>query len=305
MPWDENDVQRVLTGAIPVWLSILAEQAGEGATKYRCRTGSSRNQNPNNPEGLGVDVLALLGAKHILAFEIKKTKTRDSDRHQFLENLTDDQVAFLNRMRNSKHISSYVLFDMHDDFDYHQVASVKLQAIAQLSALAVAGPTIAKTAQKDVRFFCRPILGGSSALDAITTAFTKFHSREGVAIPLMLELLLERLPHANNCVLWFLSDGFATELTLDELRRSVHSLMAIKQSELGADLIVAYKSLQAVSNTKGFRKTPEYVSAKSAYLAAERKFLVAAKDQALHLLQKPQKEVQHPEDPEPPEMDFF
>jgi hypothetical protein len=296
MSWEENDVQRVLTGAIPIWLSILAEQAEEGTVSYRCRTRSSRNQNPKDPEALGVDVLALLGAKHVLAFEIKKNKKGDNDELPFLENLTDDQVEFLHRLRNTPYVSSYVLFDMHDSFDCHHVVQLKLQAIAQLSALAVAVPVVARKIQKDIRFFCHPTYGGSSALDAISKAFTQRNVREGTATPLILELMLEELPHTNNCVLWFLSDGFATELTLDELRQSVHSLMAIKKSELGVRLIRAYKALRAASGTKGFSKTSEYALAKSAYFAAEGAFLIAAKEQALDLLQDVQKVVRDDSD---------
>lgn len=285
MAWAENDVQRVLTGAIPIWLGILAEQSDSGGVPYRCRTSSSRNQSTTEPAGLGVDVLALVGAKHVLAFEVKKTKKNGPNGIPFLENLTESQVAFLHRFR-SKYISCYVLFDMHEEFDCYNVSQVKLQAISQLSALAVASPSAAKKAEKDLRFYCAPALGGSSALDAVSRAFLQHTPREGALIPFLLELMLEELPHLNNCVLWFLSDGFAVELTLDELRRSLNVLMAVKTTELGADLMRAYRRLKSVIANHASPSGPGFEIARDAYEIAEKEFLSAAKTNTLDLQDK-------------------
>jgi hypothetical protein len=65
---------------------------------------------------------------------------------------------------------------------------------------------------------------------------------------------------------------------------------------LGVRLIRAYKALRAASGTKGFSKTSEYALAKSAYFAAEGAFLIAAKEQALDLLQDVQKVVRDDSD---------
>lgn len=274
MPDHEQDVQTILTAAIPgcaEHLGGLINRFVDHATK----TPPSSEQPTDKPRGIGIDVLAILDARRVLALEVKKV-THHLPR---LGKVEDAQIQFLHLLEKHAMFDSYLVFDRVPDLRFLGLRSHVARYLAQLGGIAAVRPDSAKDAMTGIGNFIGQKACGLTMLDVITRIV--FEAPEvDPSISGLIDVLLGRVPEINNCVLWFFGEGYVKELTVAEVRKAFGDLAKVDQSK-GGSLILAHEALRTLRNANPKPNVQALQQAQSNYDTARRAYLDAVRARAV------------------------
>jgi hypothetical protein len=225
MPDHEQDVQTCLTYAIPRYAEHLGDLTKK-FVEYVAKTPPNSEQPTDLPRGLGVDVLAILGARRVLALEVKKVDHET----QRLGKVEDAQVAFLQRLEKNALFESYIVFDRLPDLRFKAVESYPARSLAQLNAIAAVRPNVIDSAKKDIAKLIGPKANGLTMLDVITRVMCELPESDP-DIANLFALLTKNLSAMNNCILWFFGDGYVADLSLEQAQAALVELIQLKGTE--------------------------------------------------------------------------
>ncbi|WP_426112649.1 hypothetical protein [Massilia sp. PWRC2] len=274
MPDHEQDVQTILTAAIPGCATHLGNLVNR-FVDHASKTPPASEQPTDKPRGLGLDVLAILDARRVLALEVKKV-THHVPR---LGKVEDAQIAFLQRLEQHALFDSYMVFDRLPDLRFLALQSHVARNLAQLGGIAAVRPDSASIAIKGIGQFIGQQASGLTMLDVITRIV--FEAPEvDPSIQGLVDVLVQHVPEINNCILWFFGDGYVEKLTLAEVRQALDDLAKVDQAT-GTTLIAAHEALRRLRNTKPAASSKaiqdaqnNYNKARTAYLDAVRAAVV-------------------------------
>lgn len=280
----ELDIQGYLTGAITGHLQTLSEMVGAYHSFFR-QTPPNSEQPTELPRGIGFDVLAIIDAKKILAIELKKT---DHVKKKFGE-FVPGQKEFLAYVDQLDHCVGCLAFDRVPSLNFHEVKNYRAQHLARLNALTVVRPRMFADAEKNPNLYIGERALGSTMLDVLTRII--FDLPDGD--PDIQELMTyfgENVEDINNCILWFIGDGYARELTVAEVKRAFDYFRDVNATPTGKAFRKAYERLSSV------RKRP---NAKAAQVVVEQE---AYQRERKSYLEEARVAAQAPDigDPEPP-----
>lgn len=267
MSIQEIEVQRVMTGAVDRYIELLSK---DGLIKYKCTTRANRSQSTYDPEHLGVDVLGILDAKKILAFELKKTTHGSTPS---LPAVDKNQLDFLIEIQKASTIESYVVFDTIEDFEGTSHTG-SLRAIGQLASLAAIPPNWASE-KKIIKTFACQQSPASTVLDVFSRSLARNTADTDGAADLLLELMQKKVYHINNCFLWFIANESVLGLTQDEVQSIVNQLLDIKSLPEGMALVLAWRNYRNARKPATMQNEESQALLCEAYMQARSNFLTA------------------------------
>lgn len=270
MPDHELDVQTCLTTAIPRYAEHLGDLVGE-FIDYKNKTPPNSEQPTDLPRGVGVDVLAVIGARRVLALEAKKV---DHNKRR-LGKVEKNQVEFLNRLEKSAMFESYIVFDRLPDLHFDAVKSHPARRLAQLNAIAAVRPDLIEEAEERIGDFIGPKANGLTMLDVITRVVFEQPEAPPPDMVALYELLAENISGINNCTLWFFGDGFVINLTVDQARAALAEFAQMMNSAELARLVTEYENLRSARKTGSDASTTAIQEAQESYRLAQQTYLLA------------------------------
>jgi hypothetical protein len=280
LSWDETDLQRVLTHAVPRYVEFLSERAHE-ALRFECITRANSNQNPDDPNAVGVDMLSILAADKLLAMELKKCLFDDEGKNPQIGKFAEGQLSLLERMVTHPSVSAYVVYNTLPEFECAHLPHGPQRIVAQLSAMTALPPKMFKYKQETLHsLFAGHESVGATVLDVMTNALLQRVPNIEMPFVQWLEFFQTSIGSMNNAVLWFISDGYVRGLTLAELRAALPQLLQVQSSSEGVVLIKAYRLRQHYrrhrSGDAQAIQTAEvtYNLAQQAYLASVRQHAI-------------------------------
>lgn len=309
MAWDEQDIQRVLTDAVNRYVELLSERAPE-PLRYECITRSSGNQSPFDPNSVGIDVLSILAADRLLAIELKKCKFDDQGQRPKIGVFKDGQLELLERLTKQPSVSAYVVFNTLPKFEFPELPRGPQRTALELSSMAALPPRIFNQSPEILNgYFAGKGAVGATALDAFTKALVQRPLNKGTPFAQWLEVFQMSVGSINNCILWFISDGYVHELTFDQLQIALPHLQQLLLLPKGKSLIEAHRLLQYLRRHKSTDVTA-IAEAEQIFKKAQQECLAAIRQHAIDLAVAQQFAIPHdvneePEDePEPPMLGY-
>ena len=267
MPDHEQDVQTSLTAAIPLTAAFFGNMLGR-KIKHAAKTPPSSEQPTEKPRGIGLDVLTLLDARRVLALEAKKV---DHEKGR-LAKVEDVQIKFLQQLEKQAMVDSYFVFDRVPDFRFLHLDDNFAPALATLGAIAAVPPDSIEVAIEETKKFIGQKASGLTMLDVVTRIIFEPPEVDPNIVGLM-SVIAEIISNLNNCVLWFFTDGYVEELTIDQVRKAFLDCTTVGGKK-GKDLLRTHAILRSI-RTKRQRDVKaeqqansDYEAAKIAYLAA-------------------------------------
>lgn len=308
MAWDEQDLQRVLTDAVNRYVEVLSERAPE-PLRYECITRSSGNQSPFDPKSVGVDVLSILAADRLVAVELKKCQFDEQGLRPSIGQFKEGQLELLERLTKQPSVSAFVVFNTLPKFEYSELPRGPQRTVVELSSMAALPPRVFNQKSEILNsFFAGHGAVGSTALDAFTKALVQQPLNAGTPFAKWLEVFQTSIGSMNNCILWFISDGYVHGLTFNELQIALPHLQQLMLLPEGITLIKAHRMLQHLRR----HKSKEIIAIEKAidiFERAQQECLAAVRQHAKDLAFAQQwvthNALEEPEDePEPPMLGY-